>query len=39
MVILFIILGGAAGGGLGWLFDRVTKRKAGEAAASCETNT
>ena len=26
MSLLFIILGGAVGGGLGWLFDKATRR-------------
>lgn len=32
MTIVYIILGGVLGGGLGWLFDRVTKRNQPEAA-------
>ena len=40
MSLLFIILGGAVGGGLGWLFDKVTRRNQPAAAEEdCETRT
>jgi hypothetical protein len=31
MTILFVLIGGALGGGLGWLFDRITRRGAAES--------
>ncbi len=39
MTLLYIILGGAAGGGLGWLFDKVTQRHQPAATANRETST
>ncbi|MGD0779348.1 MAG: hypothetical protein ABR954_01010 [Dehalococcoidales bacterium] len=33
MTLVYIIIGGVVGGGLGWLFDRVTRREQPEAAA------
>ena len=40
MLLVYIILGGVVGGGLGWLFDKATKRNQWKATdASCETRT
>jgi hypothetical protein len=42
MTLLFLLIGGAAGGGLGWLFDRVTRRGKAETTETqddCETRT
>jgi len=32
MTVVYVILGGAVGGTLGWLFDRLTRRHAKPAA-------
>jgi F0F1-type ATP synthase assembly protein I len=39
MSILFIILGGVVGGGLGWLLDKVLQRKQPVTTDKCETST
>jgi F0F1-type ATP synthase assembly protein I len=39
MTILFIILGGVVGGGLGWLFDKVTQRKQPATTKTPEAST
>ena len=39
MTILYVIIGGAVGGGLGWLFDRATGRGRAETNDECETRT
>jgi hypothetical protein len=40
MTLLYIIIGGAVGGGLGWLFDRATKRNEPKVVEEdCGTST
>ena len=39
MSILFVILGGVAGGGLGWLLDKVIQRKQPADTQNCEAST
>jgi len=37
MTFLYVILGGAAGGVLGWLFDKAAARRRPEADEECAT--
>jgi hypothetical protein len=39
MTLLLTMIGGVAGGGLGWLFSRVTRRNTEETTQTCETRT
>ena len=39
MSIFFLIIGGAAGGGLGWLFDKVTRSNQPKATGSDGAST
>jgi lipoprotein signal peptidase len=39
MTILYVILGGAVGGALGWLFDRLSRRHVTPAAEDASPRT
>jgi hypothetical protein len=39
MSVLYIILGGVVGGGLGWLLDKAIQRKQPVTTQDCETTS